>query len=77
MLNMRFHHLPQFFQCQHSGYYHQIRAPQSGGNSDKLFVVMKEYKTLLISDVVTKKVDVRNIVVEKTVDDTEEEMDVE
>ncbi len=38
---------------------------------------MQDYKVSLINDVVTGKVDVRNIVVKKKVDDTEEELDVE
>lgn len=39
--------------------------------------LMQDYKVSLINDVVTGKVDVRNIVVKKKVDDTEEELDVE
>lgn len=42
-------------------------------NSTKLFAAMNEYKTSLISDVVTGKVDVRNVAVEKLEDIPEEE----
>ena len=45
------------------------------GNSDKLFSAMNDYKTSLISDVVTGKVDVRNIVVENTEDEPEEDVE--
>jgi type I restriction enzyme S subunit len=44
-------------------------------NSDKLFSAMNEYKTSLISDVITGKVDVRNIAVENTDDEPEEDVE--
>lgn len=50
-------------------------------NSDKLFSAINDYKTTLISDVVTGKVDVRNIAVENTsvvaAEDLEEMEDTE
>ncbi len=44
-------------------------------NSTKLFAAMNDYKISLISDVVTGKVDVRNVVVEKMEDIPEEEIE--
>jgi len=44
-------------------------------NSTKLFAAMNEYKTSLISDVITGKVDVLNVAIEKIVDVPEEDIE--